>query len=76
MIFWGLIFGMYTFGMIWVAAPVRRLNQSFIGEMGLYVQTACDAVIGPVHRAMGQMFSNIRVSLLKKEIHSTKEIQV
>ncbi len=76
MLCWGLIFGIYAFAMIWVAAPMRRLIQSAIGEFGVYTQTVSDAVIGPVFRSMGQIYSNIRVSLSKQNIHVTNQIQV
>ena len=77
MFFWGLLFGIYTFMMIWLAVPVRRLLQSCISEHGLYVQTASDAAIGPIFRSMGQMFSNIRLSHFKQNIQQTgKTVQV
>ncbi|CAF0820724.1 unnamed protein product [Rotaria sp. Silwood1] len=76
MLCWGLLFGSYTFSMIWVAVPIRRLCQSLIAESGLYVQTISDALIGPIHRSMGQIFSGIRVSLSKVDINATKQIQV
>ncbi len=76
MLFWGLLFGSYTFSMIWIAAPMRRLIQSGIVEVGLYVQAVSDAVIGPIHRSMGQMFSNIRLSISKENIELIKPTQV
>ncbi|CAF2951133.1 unnamed protein product [Rotaria sp. Silwood2] len=76
MFFWGLLFGIYTFIMIWLAVPIRRLCQSFIAESGLYIQTISDALIAPLHRSMGQIFSGIRVSVSKLDINSTKQIQV
>ncbi|CAF1046440.1 unnamed protein product [Adineta steineri] len=57
MLFWGLIIGAYTFLMIWVLTPIRRLNQSMIAEAGIYVQTISDAVIAPLYRSLGQMWS-------------------
>lgn len=62
MLFWGLTFGLYTFMMIWMAVPARRLMQSMISESGIYVQAFCDAIIGPVHRSMGLIFSSINVT--------------
>jgi hypothetical protein len=76
MLFWGLLFGIYTFLMVWLAVPTRRLIQSVIVESGLYVQTISDAAIGPIHRSMGQIFSNIRVSFFKETVHVEKAIQV
>jgi hypothetical protein len=76
MVCWGLLFGFYTFAMIWLAVPIRRLFQSMIAEMGAYVQTISDAMIGPLCRSSGQVFSSIRMSLFKGEIHSPKQIQV
>ncbi|CAF0994255.1 unnamed protein product [Rotaria sordida] len=76
MLCWGLIFGIYTFIMIWLVVPIRRLSQSFITECGFYVQTLSDAVIAPIHRSIGQMFSGIRMSLSKVDDPSTKQIQV
>jgi hypothetical protein len=62
--------------MIWIAVPIRRLVQSYTAEIGAYIQTASDAVIGPIHRSMGQIFSSIRISLAKENIYSTNQIQV
>lgn len=76
MLFWGLLFGIYTFLMIWLAVPTRRLMQSCIAEAGLYVQTACDAAIGPLYRSMGQLFSNIRLFVSKENIELATQIQV
>jgi hypothetical protein len=76
MLMWGLLFGIYTFLMIWLAVPARRLAQSCIGESGIYVQTISDAVIAPLHRSMGQIFSNIRVTLFKANVDATKQIQI
>jgi hypothetical protein len=76
MLFWGILFGSYTFAMIWIAVPMRRLMQSCIAEWGLYVQTISDAIIGPVHRSMGQMFSSIRMSISKENIEVIKPTQV
>jgi hypothetical protein len=76
MIGWGLLFGVYTFFMIWLAVPARRLIQSLIVEHGLYVQTASDAAIGPLFRSMGLVFSNIRLSLFKENVYSGKTVQV
>ncbi|CAF1096720.1 unnamed protein product [Adineta steineri] len=76
MVCWGLIFGIYTFAMIWIAVPMRRLVQTWIAEIGINVQTLSDAVIAPIHRSMGQMFSSIRISLSKENIHSVRQILV
>ncbi|CAF0843985.1 unnamed protein product [Adineta ricciae] len=76
MLFWGLAFGAYTFLMVWVFVPMRQLTRTQIAEMGVYVQAACDAIIGPTHRAMGQMFSNIRVSLSRNTIEAGKQLDV
>lgn len=76
MLFWGLLFGVYTFLMIWLAVPGRRLIQSCIAEAGLYVQTICDAAIGPIHRSMGQLFSNIRLFISQEKIELVRPIQV
>lgn len=76
MLFWGLTFGFYTFGMIWVAAPMRRLAQSAITEAGIYVQTMSDAVIGPLNRSLGLIFSSIRMNLSHETIHSSKPVTV
>ena len=62
--------------MVWVFVPMRQLTRTQIGEMGVYVQIICDAIIGPVHRAMGQMFSNIRVSLSRNTIEAGKQLNV
>jgi hypothetical protein len=62
--------------MIWFAVPVRRLMQSCIAESGLYAQTISDAIIGPVHRSMGQIFSSIRLSISKENIETIKPTQV
>ncbi len=75
MLFWGLLFGVYTFLMIWLAAPARRLMQSCLMESGLYVQTMSDAVIGPLCHSMGHLFSNIRVFSRKENIELMKPIQ-
>ncbi|CAF0965134.1 unnamed protein product [Adineta steineri] len=76
MLFWGLIIGAYTFLMIWVLAPIRRLNQSLIAEAGIYVQTISDAVIAPLYRSLGQMWSGIRATISTQQIQSTNQIQV
>lgn len=76
MLFWGLLFGVYTFLMIWLAVPGRRIIQSCIAEAGLYIQTISDAVIGPLHRSMGQLFSNIRLFISKENIEVIKPTQV
>jgi hypothetical protein len=76
MLFWGLLFGVYTFTMIWIAVPMRRLVQTYTAEIGVYIQTISDAMIAPIHRSMGQMFSSIRISLAKENIYSTNQIQV
>jgi hypothetical protein len=76
MLFWGLIFGLYTFGMIWFAALMRRLCQTAINEFGIYIQTISDAIVAPLYRAHGQIFSNIHVTLFSKQVPSTKQIQV
>ncbi|CAF1560668.1 unnamed protein product [Rotaria magnacalcarata] len=76
MLCWGLLFGVYTFTMIWLVAPMRRLSQSFIGEIGLYVQSTSDAIIAPLFRSMGKVYSGVHVSLAKQDLHSIKRIQV
>ncbi len=76
MLFWGLLFGAYTFTMIWLAVPIRRLAQSSIAEFGLYIQTISDAAIGPLFRSMGQIFSNVRLSLFTENVELSKQIQV
>ena len=76
MLFWGLAFGAYTFGMIWMAAPMRRLAQSTITEAGIYVQTISDAVVGPLYRSLGLIFSNVRVNLSHETIYSAKTVNV
>lgn len=75
MLFWGLTFGIYTFLMIWIAVPGRRLIQSLIAESGIYIQAICDAAIGPVHRSMGLLFSNIHIAF-NQTTNSAKTIQV
>ncbi len=76
MLFWGLTFGIYTFLMVWLVAPSRRLFQSLIAESGIYVQTISDAVIGPLYRSFGLMWSNVRINLVNQTINSTKQVQV
>jgi hypothetical protein len=76
MLVWGLFFGVYTFVMIWIATPMRRLTQSATAEFGLYIQTASDAVIGPIFRSVGQICSNVRVSVNSQEINSIKQIKI
>jgi hypothetical protein len=72
----GLLFGTYSFGMIWIAVPMRRLMQSLITEFGLYIQTVSDAVIGPIYRSFGFMWSNVSVTLSNQSPQATKQIQV
>ncbi|CAF2391354.1 unnamed protein product [Rotaria sp. Silwood2] len=76
MLCWGLTFGIYTFIMIWIAVPSRRLCQSLFAECGFYTQTMSDAVIAPLFRALGQIYSNVRMTLFSQSINSTKQIQV
>lgn len=77
MLFWGLTFGVYTFIMIWLAAPARRLVQSVIAEAGIYVQTISDAVVAPLFRSFGFIWSNVRLSLFNQSINATQQqIQV
>ena len=76
MLFWGLLFGAYTFGMIWLAAPMRRLMQSLISEVGIYIQAMSDAIIAPISRSCGNIFSRIQMKLSTEQIHSTKQLQV
>lgn len=76
MLFWGLTFGVYTFLMIWMAVPMRRMAQSAIAEAGIYVQTISDAVIAPIYRSFGLMFSNIRANLSHQTIYSTQQVEV
>jgi hypothetical protein len=76
MLFWGLTFGAYTFFMIWIAVPARRLAQSLIAEQGILIQTVSDAVIAPIYRSFGLIWSSVRVNLSSQTIHSTNQIQV
>jgi caveolin 1 len=76
MLVWGLVFGVYTFVMVWIGTPMRRLTQSVIAEFGIYIQTISDAVIAPVYRSIGQVWSNVRVTVNSQEINSIKQIQV
>jgi hypothetical protein len=76
MLFWGLAFGAYTFFMIWIAVPIRRLAQSLVTEEGILIQTISDAVIAPIYRSFGLIWSSVRVSLFNQTIHSTKSVQV
>jgi len=76
MLFWGLLFGIYTFLMIWLAVPARRLTQSAIAESGIYVQTASDAVIAPIFRSLGLVWSHVRVSFSNQTINSSRQVQV
>jgi hypothetical protein len=76
MLFWGLAFGAYTFFMIWIAVPMRRLAQSLVTEEGILIQTISDAVIAPIYRSFGLIWSSVRVSLFNQTIHSTKSVQV
>jgi hypothetical protein len=76
MLFWGLLIGVYTFIMIWMAAPARRLTQSVITEAGIYVQAISDAMIAPCFRSFGLVWSNVRVNYSNQTITSTKSIQV
>lgn len=73
---WGLIMGAYAFFMIWIAVPSRRLSQSITTEAGLYIQTISDAMLTPIFRSYGQMFSSIRVTLSDERINLGKQIQV
>ncbi|CAF3330630.1 unnamed protein product [Rotaria socialis] len=73
---WGIIFGAYTFFMIWIVAPSRRLSQSIIAECGIHIQTVSDAVIAPLYRSFGQVFSSVRISLFNQTVEATKTIQV
>jgi hypothetical protein len=76
MLFWGLTFGIYTFLMIWMAVPARRLTQSLITESGIYTQTISDAVIAPLYRSFGMIWSNVRVTLFNQTINSTRQIEI
>jgi len=76
MLVWGLVFGVYTFVMVWIGTPTRRLAQSVIAEFGIYIQTISDAVIAPIYRSVGQIWSNVRVTVNSQEINSIKQIQV
>ncbi|CAF1219770.1 unnamed protein product [Adineta ricciae] len=76
MLIWGLIFGTYTFAMIWILTPVRRLSQSAISESGVYIQAICDAVIAPVFRAIGQRYSSIHTTISTRQLEAVKQIQV
>ncbi|CAF1166540.1 unnamed protein product [Didymodactylos carnosus] len=73
---WALIFAVYTFFMIYWVAPSRRLFQSLILETGIYINDICSAFIGPVFRAIGQQFSDIRVKLSNEQIQIARQIQV
>ena len=76
MLFWGLLFGVYTFGMIWFVAPMRRLMQSCISEVGIYIQAISDAIIAPISRSYGNIFSRIQIKLSTEQIHAIKQLQV
>lgn len=70
MFVWGIVFGVYTFSMIWIMTPARRLSQSLLIEYGTCVQMASDAIIAPVFRAIGLIQSNRRITM-KKELIDT-----
>ena len=76
MLCWGLIFGSYTFAIIWLVVPTRRLCQSAIAEAGTYVQTVSDTIIVPLCRSFGQIFSDTRITLFNQHVSSTRQIQV
>ncbi len=76
MLVWGLVFGVYTFVMVWIGTPMRRLTQSVIAEFGIYIQTISDAVIAPIYRSVGQIWSNVRVTVNSQQINSIQQIQV
>ena len=76
MLIWGLIFGTYTFTMIWILTPVRRLSQSAIVESGVYIQAICDAVIAPVFRSVGQIYSSVHTTISTRQLEAVKQIQV
>lgn len=76
MLFWGLTFGIYSFIMIWLAVPARRLLQSVIAEAGIYVQAMSDAVVAPLFRSLGLIWSSVRVSLFNQSITSAQQIPV
>jgi hypothetical protein len=76
LIFWGLFFGVYTFAMIWLVAPMRRLSQSTIAESGIYIQAISNAIITPLARSYGNVFSQIRVNLANEGNNQGKQIQV
>jgi hypothetical protein len=77
MLCWGIIFGFYSFAMIWFVAPARRLFQSLIAEAGIYTQTMSDAVIAPVFRSLGYAYSNVRVSFTSQTVNTVpKPVQV
>jgi hypothetical protein len=76
MLFWGITLGSYTFFMIWIAVPMRRLAQSVITEYGILIQTATDAVCAPIFRSFGLMWSNVRLNLFNHTIHSAKQVEV
>ena len=76
MLFWGLALGVYSFLMIWLAVPARRLAQSLVKEEGILIQTISDAVIAPIYRSLGLMWSSVRVTLFSQSIHSTNSVQV
>ncbi|CAF0754580.1 unnamed protein product [Rotaria sp. Silwood1] len=76
MLAWGLIFGIYTFAMIWIAVPIRRLCQSVIAECGFYTQTMSDAIIAPIFRSLGQIYSNVHITLFRQPNDLPLQIQV
>ncbi|UJR35821.1 hypothetical protein I4U23_028568 [Adineta vaga] len=76
MLMWGLILGTYTFLMIWIGTPARRLNQSLIAEFGIYIQTVSDAIIAPISRSMGQLWSNIHATISTRQMEAVNQIQV
>ena len=76
MLFWGLFLGAYSFAFIWLVAPIRRLCQLHIAEMGIYTQAISDAIVAPLYRSIGQMFGSVRMNLIHQQTHAGKEYQV
>ncbi|CAF1330057.1 unnamed protein product, partial [Didymodactylos carnosus] len=72
---WALTFAFYTFFMIYLVTPCRRLFQSIIVELGIYVHDLCAAFIAPFFRAIGAQFTDFRIRLANEQVHITKQIQ-
>lgn len=76
MIFWGVVISVYSFFMIWLVAPARRLTQSIIAESGIYIQTLSDAIFSPLYRSAAWLFSNVRITLTHSSVDESKTINV